>query len=81
MELLERVGRLEARAEKTVECLAAMEVRQARIEAKQDEFGKHFATKADLTDAKNSIIVWVVGAVFLAQLLPVIAGLVKHYFP
>ena len=27
------------------------------------------------------IIVWVVAAVFLAQLLPVVAALVKHYFP
>ncbi|AMO93643.1 hypothetical protein CFter6_0920 [Collimonas fungivorans] len=32
----------------------------------------NYATKADLTEAKNSIIVWVVGAVFLVQLLPVL---------
>ena len=32
-------------------------------------------------EVKNSIIVWVVGPIFLAQLLPVAAGLVKHYFP
>lgn len=37
--------------------------------------------KASIAEAKNSIIVWVVGAIFLAQLLPVAAGLVKHYFP
>lgn len=31
----------------------------------------NYATKADLADARNSIIVWVVGAIFLVQLLPV----------
>jgi len=28
------------------------------------------ATRADVTDAKNSIIMWVVSAILLAQLLP-----------
>ncbi len=76
-----RVTKLEALAEKTGDRLGAIENRLARIETKQDEFIKHYATRADLTDAKNSIIVWVVAAVFLAQLLPVVAGLIKHYFP
>ncbi|HWX01466.1 hypothetical protein [Collimonas sp.] len=31
----------------------------------------NYATKADLAEARNSIIVWVVGAIFLVQLLPV----------
>ena len=30
----------------------------------------NYATKADLSEAKNAIVVWVVGAIFLAQLLP-----------
>jgi hypothetical protein len=31
----------------------------------------NYASKADLSDARNAIIVWVVSAVFMAQLLPV----------
>ena len=58
-----RVKDLETFAKETGE-------RLVRIEAKQDEFIKHYATKADLMDAKNSIIMWVVSAVLLAQLLP-----------
>ena len=68
----QRVTKLEALAEKTGERLHAIEHRLTRIEAKQDEFTKHYATKSDLTDAKNSIIMWVVSAVLLAQLLPAI---------
>lgn len=60
-----RVATLEKFAQDTRE-------RLVRIEAKQEEFNKHFATKADLTDAKNSIIMWVVSAILLAQLLPAI---------
>ena len=67
-----RVAKLEAIAEKTSERLAQVDVRLTRIEAKQDEFSKHYATKADLTEAKNSIIMWVVSAVLLAQVLPAI---------
>jgi len=58
-----RVQALEKSAQETRE-------RLIRIEAKQDEFIKHYATKADLTDAKNTIIMWVVSAVLLAQVLP-----------
>lgn len=30
----------------------------------------NYATKTDVSDAKNSIILWVVGAVVMAQLIP-----------
>ena len=72
----QRVAKIEALAEKTDARLHAIEHRLTRIETKQDEFTKHYATKADLTDAKNSIIMWVVSAVLLAQLLP---ALLKKY--
>lgn len=68
----QRVAKLENFTEKTSERLAAVETSLARIEAKQDEFNKHFATKANVTDAKNSIIMWVVSAILLAQLLPAV---------
>ncbi|EMW3576693.1 hypothetical protein AAEY45_004393 [Yersinia enterocolitica] len=37
----------------------------------------NYATKADISDAKFSIIVWVVGAIFIAQLLPPIISAIK----
>jgi outer membrane murein-binding lipoprotein Lpp len=36
----------------------------------------NYATKADVLEAKNSVIVWVVSAVFIAQLLP---GFLKKF--
>ncbi|MDO5288518.1 MAG: hypothetical protein Q4F13_02645 [Pseudomonadota bacterium] len=74
-------GDMEARVQKLEQFSQDTRERLIRIEAKQDEFIKHYATKSDLTEAKNKIIVWVVASIFLAQLLPVIGGLVKHYFP
>lgn len=63
---------MDARVAKLDERLGGIENRLIRIEAKQDEFTRHYATKADLTEAKNSIIMWVVSAIFLAQLLPTV---------
>ncbi|MBO4119874.1 hypothetical protein EM868_09160 [Cupriavidus gilardii] len=36
----------------------------------------NYATKADIADAKSAIIMWVVGAVFLAQLLPALPAII-----
>lgn len=67
-----RVAKLETIAEKTGDKLVAIEKDLSVIKTQMDAFTKHYATKADLTDAKNSIIMWVVSALFLAQLLPAI---------
>lgn len=67
-----RVVKLEAIAVKTDERLASMEKDIAVIKSQMDNFAKHYATKADLTEVKNSIIMWVVSAILLAQLLPAI---------
>lgn len=71
-----RVAKLEAIAEKTGERLNAIDVRLSRIETRIEAFEKDayrtFATKADLAEAKNSIVMWVVSAILLAQLLPAI---------
>ncbi|WP_346827260.1 hypothetical protein [Serratia inhibens] len=40
----------------------------------------NYATRADVSDAKFSIIVWVVSAIFIAQLLPIIIGAIKTAF-
>lgn len=58
-----RVTKLEGLAEKTGERLAALEKDVAVIKS-------NYATKADIAEAKNSIIMWVVSAILLAQLLP-----------
>ncbi len=67
-----RVAKLETLAERADARLHAIEKDLAVMRAE---------SKANVAEAKNSIIVWVVAAVFLAQLLPVVAGLVKHFFP
>lgn len=68
----QRIAKLESIAEKTGERLHAIDKDLAVLRAEM---------KTSIAEAKNSIIVWVVAAVFLAQLLPVVAGLIKHYFP
>ena len=62
-----RVARLESLAQDTRERLTRVESRLDNIDR---NLSSHYATKADLTEAKNSIIMWVVSAIFLAQLLP-----------
>jgi hypothetical protein len=64
--------RMEARVKSLEDFAVETRDRLARIETKLDEFAKHYATKADLTEAKNGIIMWVVSAIFLAQLLPAV---------
>jgi hypothetical protein len=56
MELTERVAHLEKE-------VAAIKTDVAVIKS-------NYATKADVLDAKNSVIMWVVAAIFMAQLLP-----------
>lgn len=67
-----RVAKLENIAEKTGERLARIEQDLVVIKTQMDSFTKHYATKADVVQAKNSIIMWVVSAILLAQLLPAI---------
>lgn len=64
-----RIAKLEALADKTMERLGALERDLAVIKS-------NYATKADISEAKNSIVMWVVSAILLAQLLP---GLLKKF--
>lgn len=68
--MLERIEKLEKQAEKTVERLVNIERDVAVIKS-------NYATGKDVSDAKNSIIMWVVAAIFLAQLLPMLKDFVK----
>lgn len=72
-----RVAKLEALTEKNGERLGAIETRLVRIEVKMDQHStkEELAAlrgdmKASIAEAKNSIIMWVVSAILLAQLLP-----------
>lgn len=40
----------------------------------------NYATKTDVSDAKNSIILWVVGAVVFSQLIPAIPKILEVFF-
>jgi hypothetical protein len=68
-----RVQKLEEIAEETARRLASVE--QDIIAMKQDiavikATMMNYATKADVLDAKASIIMWVVSAVLFAQVVP-----------
>ena len=70
-----RVKKLEEIAEETAKRLVSLEQDVTAI--KQDiavikSTMTHYATKADVSDAKASIIMWVVSAVLLAQVLPML---------
>lgn len=58
-----RIGKLEALGDKIAERLGTLERDVAVIKS-------NYATRADISDAKNSIVMWVVSAILLAQILP-----------
>lgn len=66
----ERIKKLEAAVEKTSERLVTIERDLAVIKS-------NYATTATVSDAKNSIILWVVSAIFVAQLLPMVKDLIR----
>lgn len=67
-------GGMEARVAKLEEFAMDTRDRLVRIESRLDHIDKDMATKdgtkASIAEAKNSIIMWVVSAILLAQLLP-----------
>lgn len=70
----QRVAKLEALAEKTNDRLVAIERDVAIIKSnyatKEDVAALRGDMKTAVAEAKNSIIMWVVSAILLAQLLP-----------
>jgi hypothetical protein len=72
----ERVQRLESTAEKTADRLSAIELDVAILKAtgatKTDIAELRTELRTAIAEAKTSIILWVVSAIFLAQLLPAV---------
>ncbi len=57
----DRLDKVETRLGKVDDRLDKVETRLGSIEFKVDEFTKHYATKADLSDMKSSLVQWMVG--------------------
>lgn len=68
--------RIESMDARIGERFKTMETRMEGMDARVGEGFKNvaanFASKADVAEAKNSVIMWVVSAIFLAQLLPAV---------
>jgi len=65
-----RLDRIDGRLDRIDGRLGSIDQDLAVIKTQMDGFTKHYATRADVLDAKNSIIMWLVSAILLAQLLP-----------
>jgi hypothetical protein len=65
MESEDRLTRIDTR-------LDGLDARMYAVEKDLAVIKSNYATKADVLEAKNSVIMWVISAVFLAQLLPIL---------
>jgi hypothetical protein len=63
--MITRVRQLETATDKTTAQMTSLETSMAVIRS-------NYATKADVSEAKNAIIMWVVSAILLAQILPML---------
>lgn len=73
----DRLKKLEILAEKTADRLIVIERDIAVIKASGATKSDIAECKATIAEAKTAIILWVVGAIFLAQGLPIIKSLVE----
>ena len=66
----ERLDSIDSRLAGLERRMTSIETSMAKFEVRQEDFVRYYATKADLLEVKNSILMWVVSAFLLAQLLP-----------
>jgi len=72
MDIAERVAKLESD-------LAAVKIDVAVIKANGASKSDIAEVRSAISEAKSSIVMWVVGAIFLAQLLPTIPAILKLF--
>ncbi|MFK7090513.1 hypothetical protein AAFM71_17030 [Chromobacterium violaceum] len=65
-------GDMEARVSKIEQDISQVKDKLNTVSTDVAVIKSNYATKADVAEAKNSIIMWVVSAVLLAQVLPMI---------
>ena len=78
MELIERVGQLEKEVSSIKVDVAIIKSNYA---TKADISEVKFSLKTDIAEAKSSIIMWVVAAIFMAQLLPMLKDYIVSLNP
>ncbi|ATQ76918.1 hypothetical protein CR152_22150 [Massilia violaceinigra] len=72
-------GGMEARITKLEADVAAIKIDVAAMKIDIGVIKAIGATKADIAEAKSTIITWVAGLVFLAQLVPAAVRLIEKY--
>jgi hypothetical protein len=71
-DLAKRLFAVEQRLGNVEQRLGTVEQRLGAVEQDVAVIKSNYATKVDVVEAKNSVIMWVVSAIFLAQLLPLL---------
>lgn len=68
----------EERGSMLIKRVATLEQQMSVVQTDLAVIRSNYATKEDVSNAKNSIILWVVSAIFLAQVLPSLLVFVKQ---
>jgi len=71
-------GRMADRLTKLEENVAKLTADVVELRVSVEVLKKTSATKADLLELKNSLIMWFVGAILIAQLIP---AMTRIFFP
>ncbi|EOW7153632.1 TPA: hypothetical protein ACPZQZ_001987 [Yersinia enterocolitica] len=76
--LIKKLHRLTSREEKNMlQSVKNLEKELFTIKTDVEIIKSNYATKENVSNAKNSIIMWVVGAIFFAQLIPALPSIIN----